>query len=226
MPFTQTDVYGTCTSRYERRGPVLLKTRDLTECHQARLASFWPHSVPVAEDTVSAAFFLLKKCCLVADSCFCDAKILSCPIQSVQSELHCVQKHESTLMQEVNCTEAVSMTTWSETTRVMRTQTASSLVLLRAQPVTPPSQGEEWNKPRVIAGYRIIPHRFNPPSDSVGSGVPTDLQFEDERASKPRRDRASALQDISQTVRTLCSLTSDPKMVCSRRSQADPDPRF
>lgn len=116
-------------------------------------------------------------------------------------------------MQEVNCTEAVSMTTWSETARVMRTQTVSSLALLRAQPVTPPSQGEEWTKPCVIAGCGIIPDRFNPPADSVGGSEPTDLQFEDERVAKPRKDRASALQEISQTVRTLCSLASDPKMV-------------
>lgn len=122
-------------------------------------------------------------------------------------------------MQEVNCTEAVSMTTWSETARVMRTQTVSSLVLLRAQPVTPLSQGEDWNKPRVIAGSKIIPDRSNPPADSVGSGVPTDLQFEDERVARPRKDRASALQEISQAVRTLCSLTSEPKMVCSSWTQ-------
>lgn len=118
------------------------------------------------------------------------------------------------------------MTTWSETARVMRTQTVSSLVLLRAQPVTPLSQGEEWNKPCVIAGYGIIPDRFNPPAGSVDTGVPTDLQFEDERVARPRKDRASALQEISQTVRTLCSLTSDPKMVCSSSFQPDPDPRF
>lgn len=102
----------------------------------------------------------------------------------------------------------------------------SSLVLLRAQPVTPLSQGEEWNKPCVIAGYGIIPDRFNPPAGSVDTGVPTDLQFEDERVARPRKDRASALQEISQTVRTLCSLTSDTKMVCSSSFQPDPDPRF
>ncbi|XP_056913419.1 uncharacterized protein LOC130539234 isoform X1 [Takifugu flavidus] len=155
----ETDIYGTCTSRYVRQGPVLLKSRDLTECQRARLANFWPHSVLITEDT------------------------------SVQSELHCLQKHDSTLMQEVNCTEAVSMTTWSKTAGVMRTQTVSSLLLLRAQPATPPSQ------------------------DSVGGGVRTDLRFEEEGAARQTQDRTSALQDISQTIRTLCSLTSDPKMV-------------
>lgn len=118
-------------------------------------------------------------------------------------------------MQEVNCTEAVSMTTWSKTAGVMRTQTVSSLLLLRAQPAAPPSQGEEWNKPLVITGYRIIPDPVNPPADAVGGGVRTDLRFEEEGAARQTRDRTSALQDISQTVRTLCSLTSDPKMVRS-----------
>ncbi|XP_068593999.1 uncharacterized protein [Cebidichthys violaceus] len=75
----ETDVYGTCTSRYERREPVLLKSRSLEQCHQSRLANFWPHSVSLTEDT------------------------------SVQSELHCVQRHGPTVMEEVNCTEAVSM---------------------------------------------------------------------------------------------------------------------
>lgn len=218
MPFTQTDVYGTCTSRYERRGPVLLKTRDLTECHRARLANFWPHSVSVTEDTVSTTLFLFK-CCLLAESCFRNTRFLPCLFQSVQSELHCVQKHESTLLREVNCTEAISMTTWSKTAPVMRTQTVSSLVLIRAQPVTPLSQGEEWDRPCVIAGQRIIPGRFNPPADSMGSGVPTDLQFGDEKVARPRKDRASAMQEISQTIKTLCSLASDTKTVCSSQPQ-------
>lgn len=133
----------------------------------------------------------------------------------MQSEVHCLQKHESTLIQEVNCTEAVSMTTWSKTAGVMRTQTVSSLLLLRAQPATPPSQGEEQNKPLVMAGYGAIPDLLNPPADSVGGSVPKDLRFEDEGAARQRRDRASALQDVSRTLRTLCSLTSDPKMVRS-----------
>ncbi|XP_070700951.1 uncharacterized protein [Pempheris klunzingeri] len=155
----ETDVYGTCTSRYERRGPVLLKSRDLNQCHQSRLADFWPHSVPLTEDT------------------------------SVQSELHCVQRHGPTVMEEVNCTEVVSMATWSTTAGLVKTQTASTLLLLRAQPGSPSG------------------------ADSPGPGVLTDLQFEDEGAARPGKARASTPQEASQTVRTLCSLTSDPQLV-------------
>ncbi|XP_059200428.1 apolipophorins [Centropristis striata] len=153
----ETDVYGTCTSRYERRGPVLLKSRDLKQCQHSRLENFWPHSVSLTEDT------------------------------SVQSELHCVQRHGSTVMEEVNCTEAVFMATWSRTTGLVKTQTVSTLLLLRAQPGSPSG------------------------ADSLGVGVLTDLQFEDEGAAG--KAKASTPQQASQTVRMLCSLTSDPQLV-------------
>ncbi|XP_071348305.1 uncharacterized protein [Trachinotus anak] len=155
----ETDVYGTCTSRYERRGPVLLKTRDLKQCQESRLANFWPHSVALTEDT------------------------------SVQSELHCVQRHGSTVMEEVNCTEAVSMVTWSRPAGSVKTRTVSTLLLLRAQRGTPSG------------------------ADSLSHGVLTNLQFEEEGAARPGKSRASTLQQASQTVRMLCSLTSDPQLV-------------
>ncbi|XP_032387729.1 apolipophorins [Etheostoma spectabile] len=155
----ETDVYGMCTSRYERRGPVLLKSRDLKQCQQSRLANFWPHSVSLTEDT------------------------------SLQSELHCVQRHGlHGVMEEVNCTEAISMATWSTTAGLVKTQTVSTLRLLRAQPGTPSG------------------------ADSLGPGVLTDLQFEDEGAARPEKARASTPQQASQTVRILCSLTSDPQL--------------
>ncbi|XP_054870047.1 uncharacterized protein LOC111586552 isoform X2 [Amphiprion ocellaris] len=153
------DVYGTCTSRYERRGPLMLKTRDLKQCQQSRLVNFWPHSVALTEDT------------------------------SVQLELHCVQRHGSTVMEEVNCTETVSMATGSGTTGLVKTQTVSTLLLLRAQPGNP---------------FR---------ADSLGAGVLTDLQFEDEGPVRPGKSRPSTTQKASQTVRMLCSLTSDPQLV-------------
>ncbi|KAK5918982.1 hypothetical protein CgunFtcFv8_022916 [Champsocephalus gunnari] len=155
----ETDVYGTCSSKYERRGAVLLKSRDLTQCQQARQAHFWPHSVAFTEDT------------------------------SVQSELNCIQKHGSTVMEEVNCTEVVSMATWSGTAGLVKTKTVSTLLLLRAQPGTPSG------------------------ADSVGLGVLTDLQFEDEGAARQGKARASTPQQTSQTVRMLCSLTSDPQLL-------------
>ncbi|KAF7669802.1 hypothetical protein LDENG_00124500 [Lucifuga dentata] len=155
----ETDVYGTCISRYERQGRVLLKTRDLKQCQQPRLKKFWPHSVALAEDT------------------------------SLHSELNCIQRHGSTVMEEVNCTEAVSMATWSGTVGLVKTQTVSTLLLLRAQPGTPSG------------------------SDSLGFSVLTDLQFEEEGAEPPGKARASMPQQSRQTIRMLCGLTSDQQLV-------------
>ncbi|KAM7401003.1 hypothetical protein PAMA_005280 [Pampus argenteus] len=155
----ETDVYGTCTSKYERRGPVLLKIRNLKQCQQSRLANYWPQSVAVTDDT------------------------------SVQSELHCVQRHGSTVMEEVNCTEVVSMATLSRTAGLVKTQTVSTLLLLRAQPGTPSG------------------------TDSLVLGVLTDLQFEEEGAAQPGKAKLSTPQQASQTVTRLCSLTSDPQLV-------------
>lgn len=64
----------------------------------------------------------------------------------MQSEVHCVQRHDSAVMQEVNCTEAVSIATWSGSASVMKTRTVSFLVLLRAQPGNPPAEGEGSNQ--------------------------------------------------------------------------------
>lgn len=64
-------------------------------------------------------------------------------VKSMQSEVRCVQKHDSTVMQEVNCTEALSMATWSGSAGVMKTRTVSYLVLLRVQPGNPPDEGQK-----------------------------------------------------------------------------------
>ncbi|XP_061654143.1 uncharacterized protein LOC133489262 isoform X2 [Phyllopteryx taeniolatus] len=152
----ETDVHGTCTSLYERQGPLLLKTRFLKQCHQLRLAHFWTHSEAVTGDT------------------------------SVQSELRCVQAYGSAVMEEVNCTETVSIATWSKTSGQVKTQTESTLLLLRAQPGT-------------VAG-----------TDSLYFGTQTDLPFEDEGAARPRN---IFTPQVSQTIRMLCSVTSRPQEV-------------
>lgn len=57
------------------------------------------------------------------------------------------------------------------------------------------------------------------PADSLGLGVLTDLQFEEEGAARPGKAKLSTPQQASQTVRMLCSLTSDPQLVglkCNR----------
>lgn len=53
LSLIQTDVYGTCMSRYERRGSVLVKARSLQQCHQRRMSEFWQHSVALKENNVS-----------------------------------------------------------------------------------------------------------------------------------------------------------------------------
>lgn len=148
---------------------------------------------------------------------------LSC-LQSVQSELHCVQRHGSTVLEEVNCTEAVSMATWSRTAGLVKTQTVSTLLLLRAQPGTPPGAGEEPGLQCIICYTVITVDSFMfvfliSPTGSLVPGVQTDLQFEEEGAARPGKAKLSTPQRASQTVRMLCGLTSDPQLVglqCNR----------
>ncbi|XP_061695033.1 uncharacterized protein LOC133510744 isoform X2 [Syngnathoides biaculeatus] len=149
----ETDVHGTCTSLYERRERLLLKTRFLNQCQQLRLAHFFTHSVAVTGDT------------------------------SVQSELRCVQTYGSAVMEEVNCTETLSIATWSKTSGQVKTQTESTLLLLRAQPGT-------------VAG--------------LGFWTQTDLPFEDEGAAKPSN---IFIPQVSQSIQMLCSVTSRPQEV-------------
>ncbi|XP_023821135.2 uncharacterized protein LOC101165344 isoform X4 [Oryzias latipes] len=146
----ETDIYGECTSRYERRGTALHKTRDLKQCQQWRLDDFWPHSVTLSEDKL------------------------------LQMELDCVQRHGESVMVEVNCTETISMTSPVLT----KTQTNSSLFLLTAQPGLPTK------------------------SESASPSVQADMEFEKEGALNLEETRASAAQEVSQTVRLLCRIPS------------------
>ncbi|XP_045070322.1 uncharacterized protein LOC121534786 [Coregonus clupeaformis] len=155
----ETDLYGTCTSKYERRGPLLVKTRNLRQCQQDRLAYFWSHSTRLREDT------------------------------TVDSKLQCTQRHGTTVMEEVNCTEIISMVPLSGSTGVVKTQTVSTLTLLRAQKGTP-------------SGV-----------DTLGLGVLTDLQFVEEGAEGKARGRTSSPQEATDTVRKLCGLTSDQQQL-------------
>ncbi|XP_029560066.1 uncharacterized protein LOC115156670 isoform X1 [Salmo trutta] len=155
----ETDLYGTCTSKYERRGPLLVKTRNLRQCQQDRLAYFWPNSTPLREDT------------------------------TVDSNLQCTQRHGTTVMEEVNCTEIISMVPLSGSTGVVKTQTVSTLTLLRAQKGTP-------------SGL-----------DTLGPGVLSDLQFVEEGAEGQVRGRTSSPQEATDTVRKLCGLTSDQQQL-------------
>ncbi|KAM4557598.1 uncharacterized protein V3H82_017324 [Fundulus diaphanus] len=156
---TETDVHGTCTSRYERRGPTLLKSRDLKQCHQSRLADLWPHSAALTEDTM------------------------------LQMELHCVQRPGETMMEEVNCTEVVSLATSLRSSAPVKTKSVSMLLLLKVQSGT--SLGAE----------------------SLSPGALTDLQFADDDGSRLQKHRPTTPQKVGQTIALLCSAASDPQLV-------------
>ncbi|XP_014902708.1 apolipophorins isoform X1 [Poecilia latipinna] len=151
---TETDVHGTCTSRYERRGPSLLKSRDLRQCQQSRLDRLWPHSVTLTEDTM------------------------------VRMELHCVQRPGQLMVEEVNCTEVVTLAASLTPLGPVKTKSVSTLLLLKTQPGA--STGAE----------------------SLSPGVFTDLRFEDEGPSRP-----TSLQEVGRTIALLCSVASDPQLI-------------
>ncbi|KAL2097205.1 hypothetical protein ACEWY4_006412 [Coilia grayii] len=99
----ETDVYGSCTSRYERRGNVLVKARSLQQCHHQRISQFWQHSVALKENNV------------------------------LSMKHECVQHVGKNAMDKVNCTETVSLLASSSSGQsgVMQTKTVSVLIMLR-----------------------------------------------------------------------------------------------
>lgn len=73
-------------------------------------------------------------------------------LQLFQMELHCVQRHGETVMEEVNCTETLSMTT----PVLAKTQTTSSLLLLRAQPGVPTITGNTQVIVSLISEFQFL----------------------------------------------------------------------
>lgn len=57
-------------------------------------------------------------------------------------ELHCVQRPGETMMEEVNCTEVVSLATSLMTPEPVKTKTVSMLLLLKAQSGTSLAAGQ------------------------------------------------------------------------------------
>ncbi|XP_072544439.1 uncharacterized protein [Salminus brasiliensis] len=98
---TETDVYGTCMSSYEQKGPSLVKTRHLQQCLKDRVDEFWWQSVPLKEDT------------------------------TVNASLRCTQLYGTAVMDRVNCTETVVLVPLSGTLDAAQTSTVSTLTLLR-----------------------------------------------------------------------------------------------
>ncbi|XP_039517178.1 uncharacterized protein LOC120471430 [Pimephales promelas] len=108
----ETDVYGTCMSYYEQRGPSLMKTRNLQQCLSERINQFWKNSVPLKEGmTVSAG-------------------------------LTCIQLYDETMLKKVNCTETVSLIPLPGLLEATETKTVSTLTLLRTLEATPMDLGQ------------------------------------------------------------------------------------
>lgn len=59
--------------------------------------------------------------------------------QSLQMELSCVQRHGEAVMEEVNCTEVVSM---PRTSGFVKTKTESALLLLKTHSGPPSGAGQ------------------------------------------------------------------------------------
>ncbi|XP_035391907.1 uncharacterized protein LOC113570078 [Electrophorus electricus] len=97
----ETDVYGTCTSSYEQKGPSLVKTRYIQQCLRERVNDFWWQSVPLKEDT------------------------------TVNASLKCTQLYGTTMMDKVNCTETMTLVPLSGSLDQVQTTTVSTLTLLR-----------------------------------------------------------------------------------------------
>ena len=121
-------------------------------------------------------------------------------------------------MEEVNCTEAISMATWSRAAGLVKTQTVSVLLLLRAQPGTLSGAGQEHSEFMTsVFNLNCLsdmdPDACSSPADSRSHGELTDLQFEEEGAAWPGKSRVSTPEQASQTVRILCSLASKPQLV-------------
>ncbi|KAF4116813.1 hypothetical protein G5714_001366 [Onychostoma macrolepis] len=108
----ETDVYGTCMSSYEQRGPSMVKSRNLQQCLSDRIDQFWRHSVPLKEGmTLSAG-------------------------------LACIQLYDGTMLKKVNCTETVSLVPLPGLLEATETKTVSSLTLLRTLEVIPMDLGQ------------------------------------------------------------------------------------
>ncbi|TRY85495.1 hypothetical protein DNTS_015852 [Danionella cerebrum] len=106
----QTDVYGTCMSSYEQRGPSLLKIRNLHQCFGDRMNRFWRTSTPMKEG------------------------------KTMSAGLMCSQLYEEAVLKKVNCTETVSLVPLGNLLEATETKTISSLTLLRTLEVTPQSE--------------------------------------------------------------------------------------
>lgn len=91
----QADIYGTCMSSYERRGHVLVKARNLQQCHQRRVSEFWQQSVGLKDNNVSLPglpicyiYIVAKAVCLYGRPV-----MLYCMLTSVRGCADCGEQH-------------------------------------------------------------------------------------------------------------------------------------
>ncbi|XP_054068030.1 uncharacterized protein LOC128913816 isoform X3 [Rissa tridactyla] len=106
----EVDVLGICPTRYQRKGPILMKTRDLNLCSH-RYSGFTSVQSVVLPHVPS------------------EQRILS-------SKLECVQSIKDGVLSEAKCTESNLVTLFSQKGNGAKTQTQSSLKLFQVETET------------------------------------------------------------------------------------------
>ncbi|XP_061847955.1 uncharacterized protein LOC133625092 [Colius striatus] len=106
----EVDVLGMCPTRYQHKGPILVKTRDLNLCSHRYSGLTSVQSVVLPH--------------------------MSSEQQILSSKLECVQSIKDGVLAEANCTESNLLTLLSQKGSGAKTQTQSSLKLLEVQTET------------------------------------------------------------------------------------------
>nr|XP_021393671.2 uncharacterized protein LOC110474526 [Lonchura striata domestica] len=106
----EVDVLGICPTRYQRKGPILVKTRDLNLCSHR------------SSGLTSLQFVVLPH--------------VSSEQQVLSSQLECVQTIRDGVLEEAKCTESDRMTLFPQQGSGAETQTRSALKLLQVETET------------------------------------------------------------------------------------------
>ncbi|XP_064376460.1 uncharacterized protein LOC112981027 isoform X3 [Dromaius novaehollandiae] len=104
------DILGICPTRYQRKGPILVKTRDLNLCSHRYSAFTSVQSVALPR--------------------------MSSEQQILSSKLECVQTFKDGILAEAKCTESNLVTPFSKKGSGAKTQTQSSLKLFQVEAET------------------------------------------------------------------------------------------
>nr|XP_041575127.1 uncharacterized protein LOC115497284 [Taeniopygia guttata] len=106
----EVDVLGICPTRYQRKGPILVKSRDLNLCSHR------------SSGLTSLQFVVLPH--------------VSSEQQVLSSQLECVQSIRDGVLEEAKCTESDRMTLFPQQGSGAETQTRSALKLLQVETET------------------------------------------------------------------------------------------